>query len=402
MNAKGTAIRRHVIQALSALALLALLVWGFRPVPRLVDVEPVVRGPLAVTLEAEGRTRVVERYRISAPVDGQLRRLELEVGDSVQAGQVIAILDAQVSPVLDRRSQERAGARLASAESELAATRAAVTAAEASASLARVELERIERLAKPGMVSRTQLDQARAESLGREAELDAARFRVQSAERDRLAAQAELKYAGELAPGEQGRLELTAPVDGVVLKRESESARVVRAGDVILELGDPGALEIEVDVLSADAVRLAVGRRVWIERWGEPTPLEGRITRIEPVAFTKVSALGVEEQRVWVIVALTTRRAEWARLGDGYRVNARFVLWEAEDVLQVPTSSLFRHGEGWALFCAVDEHARLTPVELGHRGALQTELRGGLEIGTAVIVHPDRELADGTRVQISD
>jgi HlyD family secretion protein len=399
MNAKGTAIRRHVIQALSALALLALLVWGFRPVPRLVDVEPVTRGPLVVTLEAEGRTRVVERYRISAPIDGQLRRLELEVGDPVRAGQVIAVLDAQVSPVLDRRSQERARARLAGAESDLAATLAAVTAAEAAASLARIELERIERLAKPGMVSRTQLDQARAESLGRAAELEAARFRVQSAERDRLAVQAELEYAGEPAPGEQGRLELTAPADGVVLKRESESARVVHAGDLILEIGDPGALEIEVDVLSADAVRLAVGMRVRIERWGEPAALEGRIARIEPVAFTKISALGVEEQRVWVIVALTAPRADWSRLGDGYRVNARFVLWEAEDVLQVPTSSLFRHGEGWAVFRAVDGRARLSPVEIGRRGALRTELRRGLEIGAAVIVHPDRELADGTRVE---
>jgi HlyD family secretion protein len=327
------------------------------------------------------------------------RRLELEVGDPVRAGQVIAVLDAQVSPVLDRRSQERARARLAGAESDLAATRAAVTAAEAAASLARIELERIERLAKPGMVSRTQLDQARAESLGRAAELEAARFRVQSAERDRLAAQAELEYAGEPAPGEQGRLELTAPADGVVLKRESESARVVHAGDLILEIGDPGALEIAVDVLSADAVRLTVGMQVRIERWGEPAVLEGRITRIEPVAFTKISALGVEEQRVWVIVALTAPGADWSRLGDGYRVNARFVLWEAEDVLQVPTSSLFRHGEGWAVFRAVDGRARLSPVEIGRRGALRTELRRGLEIGAAVIVHPDRELADGTRVE---
>jgi HlyD family secretion protein len=187
MNVKGLLIRRRVGRLLGAVVLLALLVWGFRPVPRLVDVEPVTRGPLAVTLVAEGRTRVVERYRISAPVDGQLRRLELEVGDPVRAGQVIAVLDAQVSPVLDRRSQERARARLAGAESDLAATRAAVTAAEASANLARMELERIERLAGQGMVSRTQLDQARAESLGRDAELEAARFRVQSAERDRLA-----------------------------------------------------------------------------------------------------------------------------------------------------------------------------------------------------------------------
>lgn len=399
MNVKGLLIRRRAGRILGAVALLAFLAWGFRPVPRLVDVEPVTRGPLAVTLVAEGRTRVVERYRISAPVDGQLRRLELEVGDPVRAGQVIAVLDAQVSPVLDRRSQERARARLASAESDLAATRAAVTAAEASASLSQAELERIERLAGQGMVSRTQLDQARAESLGRDADLEAARFRVQTAERDRLAAQAELEYAGEPAAGEQGRLELRAPVAGVVLKRESESARVVHAGDVILELGDPHALEIEVDVLSADAVRLAVGMRVRIERWGESGPLEARIKRIEPVAFTKVSALGVEEQRVWVIAELLAPQADWSRLGDGYRVNARFVLWEAEDVLQVPTSSLFRQGERWAVFRVVDGRARLVPVEIGQRGALQTELRRGVEVGASVIVHPDRELADGTRIK---
>jgi HlyD family secretion protein len=197
----------------------------------------------------------------------------------------------------------------------------------------------------------------------------------------------------------RGGLELRAPVAGVVLKRESESARVVHAGDPILEIGDPRALEIEVDVLSADAVRLATGMRVRIERWGESNPLEARIKRIEPVAFTKISALGVEEQRVWVIAELLAPRSDWTRLGDGYRVNARFVLWEADDVLQVPTAGLFRQGEGWALFRAVDGRARLTPVEIGQRGALQTELRRGIEVGASVIVHPDRELADGTRIE---
>ena len=399
MKPKPAPTLRRLVRTLPILILLVLLAWGFRPPPRLVDVEPVTRGYLAVTLEAEGRARVIERYRVSAPIGGQLRRIELEVGDAVRAGEVVAILDAQASPVLDWRSREQARAQVAAAESELAANESAVVAAEAGETLASAELTRIERLAGRGMVSRTQLDQARSEARRRAAELEAARSRVERARQELLEARTRLAYAGESEAGEQGRVELRAPASGVILERVLESARVVQAGDPILTIGDPARLEIEVDVLSADAVRLAVGTRVWIERWGRTEPLEARVTRIEPVAFTKVSALGVEEQRVWVIAELVSPHASWARLGDGYRVNARFVLWEAEDVLQVPTGSLFRRDGDWALFRVVSGRARLAGVEIGQRGALRTELRGGVTVGEPVVSHPDRALRDGVRVR---
>ncbi|MBK1719849.1 efflux RND transporter periplasmic adaptor subunit [Thiocystis violacea] len=400
MNRRRPPILRHAGSILIVLAALALILWGFRPVPRLVDVEPVTRGHLAVTLEAEARTRVIDRYRISAPIAGRVGRLNLEVGDPVAAGEVVAVMEAAASPALDRRHRQQARARIAAAEAELAAARAAVEAAEANEALARAELARMEPLAGRGMVSLTQLDQARAEARGRAAELVSARFGVDRAEHDLTAAQADLAYTGELEPGEQGRLALRAPVAGRILKREFESARVVQAGDPILEIGDPERLEIEADVLSADAVRLAPGMPVWLERWGDPEPLEARVERVEPVAFTKISALGVEEQRVWVIASLVSPRAAWRRLGDAYRLNARFVLWEAEDVLQVPSSGLFRWGEAWALFLVDDGRARSREVEVGRRGALRTELRRGLEPGDQVIVHPDREVIDGARVKV--
>lgn len=400
-QARRAGARRAITLAAAIVAVLAALFWGFRPTPRLVDTEPVTRGPLALTVEAEGRTRVIDRYRISAPIAGVMRRLRLEVGDSVKAGDVVAVLDALAVPALDKRSREQARARVAAAEAELAASREAVKAAEAADVYARGELSRLERLAGQGMVSRTELDKARSEARRSAADLASAQFGVKTAEHRLESARTELAFAGEqdADAGVSGVLELRTPVAGRVLQRELESAHVVRPGDPIIEIGDPGRLEVEVDVLSADAVRLAPGMRVQIEQWGGAEPLEASVERIEPAAFTKISALGVEEQRVWVIVEILSPRALWARLGDAYRVDARFVLWEADGVLRVPTSSLFRQGGGWAVFRAEDGRSRLKSVRVGHRGALQSEVLAGLSEGDRVIVHPDREIRDGTRIQ---
>ncbi|EXJ14529.1 efflux RND transporter periplasmic adaptor subunit [Imhoffiella purpurea] len=399
MKRQPSGFRRLFYVLLGGLLLVLLLVWGMRPTPRLVDVEPVTRGHLEVAFEAEGRTRVIEPYAISAPIAAQARRLRLDVGDAVAAGEVVATLDPLAAPALNKRDDRQAKARVEAAASDLEAWLETARAAEAAADLAAKERSRMRRLADRDMVSRTQVDQADAEARRTRAELAAARHRVSAARQELVSAGAELGYAGERESSETGVLQLRSPVSGRILSRAFESERVVQPGDPILEIGDPGELEIEVDVLSSDAVRLAPGMRVLLERWGQPEPLEAQVGRIEPTGFTKISALGVEEQRVWVIADFVSPRARWERLGHGYRVNARFVLWESEDVLQVPTSSLFRSGDEWAVFRLEDGRARLVTVRIGRRGALRTQLIAGLDVGQEVIVHPDREIDDGVRVE---
>jgi HlyD family secretion protein len=313
---------------------------------------------------------------------------------------VLAVLDALAAPSLDLRNVQESRARVAALESALATAREEASAAQASAGFAHDEAARLRRLGDDGLVPRNIVDQAAAEADRSAAIERSARFRVRTAESELEAARAALAYAGSQDPGASGVFELSAPVSGQVLRRWFESARVVQPGEPLLEIGDPAALEVEVDVLSSDAVRIAPGMRVLFERWGESEPLEGRVRRVEPIGFTKVSALGVEEQRVWVIADIISPRQAWDRLGDGYRVNARFILWENDDALRVPTSALFRDGDGWAVFVIGGDRARQRRVEPGRRGGLYTELLDGLAAGERVIVHPDRDLEDGTRIRL--
>ncbi|MCC5794639.1 MAG: efflux RND transporter periplasmic adaptor subunit [Chromatiales bacterium] len=390
---------RKLLPAIAVVVIAVLIGLGLRPGAVLIDSEPVSRGPLAVTIEEEGRTRVVDRFELSAPIAGQVRRVSLEVGDEIEAGQVLVRLDALPAPALDLRNIQESRARVAALEAALATAREEASAARASSRFAREEAGRLRRLGDDGLVPRNIVDQSASEAERAEAIERSARFRVSTAESELEAARAALAYAGGQDPAASGVFELTAPVSGRVLRRWFESARVVQAGEPLVEIGDPSALEVEVDVLSSDAVRIEPGMRVLFERWGAETPLEGRVMRVEPIGFTKVSALGVEEQRVWVIAEITSPREEWRRLGDGYRVNARFILWEEEETLRVPTSALFRDGERWALFTVEGGRARLNHVEPGRRGGLYTQLLSGLEAGQQVIVHPARDLADGARVR---
>lgn len=391
--------RRRGVWGVVAVAVVGLLVWGFRPRPVLVDTEEVSRGPLAVTVEEEGQTRVRDRFVISAAVPGQTRRILLEAGDRVEAGDLLAVLDAQLSPVLDRRGVAEAEARVAAAKATLEATRREAEGAAAVARFAASEERRLRQLVAENLVAPREVEAAAAEAQRAAAQQRSAEFRVRTAGYDLEAARTALAFAGGQNLQASGRLEIRAPVSGQVLRRHFESARVVQPGEPILEIGDPAALEVEIDVLSADAVRIEPGMRVLFERWGRPEPLEGRVRRVEPSGFTKVSALGVEEQRVFVIADFTSPREEWARLGDAYRVNARFILWEAADVLRVPTSALFRHESGWAVFVLDAGRARLRPVETGPRGGGLSMVASGLTAGEAVIVHPGRDIEDGARVR---
>lgn len=384
---------RYLAAGLVVLALLAVALW---PSARMVDAGAVERGPVRETLDAEGRTRLRDRYVIAAPTAAMARRLALEPGDAVQAGQTLVVLDPGAATPLDPRTRAAAEAWVAGARASLASAREEAQAADAAARQARAEAERLRILAADRLVAVETAERADTERLRAEREAASARFREATARHQMQAAEAML-VRGRHGDG-KAELELAAPVAGVVVRRHFESARPVQAGEPLIEIGDPAGLEVEVDVLSADAVRLREGMRVELLRWGEAQPLPGRVRRVEPGGFTKVSALGVEEQRVWVVVELTGAREAWQRLGEAYRVNARFVLREREDALRAPASAVFRHGDGHAVFRIDGRRARLAPVRAGLEGGGWTEILDGLGDGDRVVVHPDRELEDGDRV----
>jgi HlyD family secretion protein len=372
-----------------------LLVMAFRPVPMLVDSAVVERGTVTATFDAEGRTRVIDRYLLTAPILAQAQRLMFQPGDVVYVGQTLVALDPVAAPALDARSLAAAQAQIAAAEARVQGARALADAAGDVSRQAASEFARLQQLGERGLVSKDQVERADTERRRAEREAMSARFQRATAEHELEAARAVLQHGGRAdAP-----LAVQAPITGVVLRRAFESARTVQPGEALLEIGDPGALEVEVEVLSADAVRLREGMAVLLTRWGGEGHLDGRVRRIEPSAFTKISALGVEEQRVLVYVDIVAPREQWARLGDAYRVNARFVLAAVEDASRVPQSALFRHGQGLAVFRIENGRARLATVEVGLRGGLWAEVRAGLADGEQVIVHPDRELADGDRVR---
>ena len=382
-----------------ALVVLAL-VWGFWPRPVMVETGVVERRHLQVTVEEEGRTRVKDRYVLYAPVAGYLRRIELEVGDAAEAGEPLALLDPLRPAVLDPRARAEAEARVSGARSAMARAESTVRHAQAEAELAAEEYRRREELLAGGLVSRSEFDQARSRMRALEALSRAAGSAVEVARYDLEAALASLRYS---AVGEQDApaetVPVRSPVAGRVLKLLQESAGVVPAGHPLLEVGDPGRLEVEVEVLSRDAVRILPGGRVLFERWGGAEILEGVVRIVEPTGFTKISALGVEEQRVLVIADLASPPEAWQRLGDGYRVEARFVVWEREDALTVPASALFRRDDGWAVFVVEHGRARFRAVRLGQGSGLFSEVLDGLSRGEEVIVHPDDSVDAGVRVR---
>lgn len=382
------------------IALAAALVYGFMPRPVPVDGAAVSRAPLTVTIDAEGKTRVKEPYVISAPVAGTVRRIDLDVGDQVHKGQIVAWVEPRRSAVLDPRSRAQAQARLEAAQASLQMAQDNVKAAAAAADYARSDLTRLQRLRVQGVVSQGALEQAEAEARRTEASQRAAESAVKVARYEMEAARSALQYSAaqtsdKVEPPEL--VTLKAPVDGRVLKVYQRSAFPVDPGTPLMDIGNPNQLEVAVDVLSADAVRIKPGDKVLLHRWGG-TDLEGRVRVIEPVGFTKVSALGVEEQRVLVIVDFVSPHHEWRRLGDAYRVEASFILWHGDHVLQVPTAALLRNDDRWAVYRIENGRARLRRVKLGERSDLAAQVLDGLQAGDRVIVHPADSIRDGTRV----
>ncbi len=380
-----------------AVAVVAMIVVAWLPKPTPVDVAEVVRGPMQVTVDEDGRARVKDRYTVSAPISGRVARIELDAGDSVEQGVVVARIVPLDPPLLDERSREGAKARVAAASAASRQTRAQIERAEAALRFAEEEEAKMRKLVASGALPPRDLDRAELEARAAAAELESLKFGAQVAAHEVRMAQAALGRLtpGATAPGEQ--FEVPAPVSGRILEVIQESEGVVQAGAPLLEIGDPSALEIVADVLTRDAVDIRPGARAIVDRWGGP-PLDARVRLVEPSAFTRVSALGVEEQRVNVVMDLDTPRERWESLGDGYRVETHTVVWSSEDAVQVPTSAAFRHGDGWAVYTAQDGVARLTPVEIGRRTGQRVQITAGLEPPARVIVHPSDRIADGVQV----
>ena len=394
-------VKRRIWLFIFLIVIVLAVGYGFMPKPILVETAVVNKGHMNITVDEEGKTRVINRFIVSVPVAGFARRIKLDVGDSVNKGETITELEPLRSIVLDPRSRAEAEARVAAAEASLKAAKENALAARASAEFSKKELGRVRTLFKDELVTQEKLDEAETEVLRNDAALRSSEFAVEVARYEMEAAHTALKYSAAGEPKQNTeRVLIKAPVSGNVLKINRESEGVVREGEPLIEIGNPRELEIEVDVLSADAVKIKPGTPVLFERWGGDYPLKGRVRIVEPAGFTKLSALGVEEQRVLVKSDIISPGKEWEQLGDGYRVEASFILWEGSNVLQVPASALFRYNGGWAVFVAKNKRAELREVKFGYRNGLSAEITSGLSEGEIVITHPDSSIQDGTTVRL--
>lgn len=394
---------RTILFAIMGVALAGFLITAFQPDPVFVETGTISRGPMQVSVIDDGQTRVKELYVVSAPVSGRLLRLVPEVGDKVTAGEtVIATLLPSGPAFLDERRKQEAEAAVAAAEASLEFARADVTRATAEVDYAQAEIRRTEALVASNTASPAALDRAQLSYRTAAAQLETARSSVRMREADLLVAKAALIGPSEANGSDGGIVEIHAPISGAVLALLNESEGVVQSGTPLLELGDPNDIEIVADFLSHQAVKVQPGARVLIEGWGGDQ-LEGRVRLIEPKGFTKFSALGIEEQRVNIIVDFAESAAEMLpRIGHGFRVEPRIILWEDQSVLTVPTNALFRKGEGWAAFRVAEGVAREVTVEIGRMNDRQAEILSGLNDGDLVVLHPSDALYDDVAVKLQN
>jgi HlyD family secretion protein len=394
---------RRASWALAAAMVAGLLLWAFMPRPVEVEIAAVTRGAFRKTVDEDGRTRVRDRYVVAAPVPGRLLRVELKAGAAVERGMLVAsIVPAPPAPLDERTEQEYRERAGAAAAGRLRAT-ANLERARVALEQARADEERQAALAKQGFTSKQALDNAQREVELKTKELSAARFDEDAAVHQLAMAQAALaRYQRHDAGGKAGGAawEIRSPVAGRVLRVLQESEVPMAAGTPILEIGDPRELEVVVDVLTADAGGIVAGAPVELDRGGGAPVAAGRVRLIEPSAFTKVSALGVEEQRVNVVIDLAAPPAAWDNVGDGHRVDARIAVETRADAMRVPVSALFRHGDGWAAFAVAEGRAHLRPVELGPRNGQVAVVVRGLAENERVIAYPGDAIADGVRVEV--
>lgn len=389
---------RTLFWAAAVLAVAALLALAFRPQPILVDPGEISRGPLTVTVRDEARTRARNVYVVSAPVSGRLLRVGNRAGERVEAGAVIAIIQPAPATFVDERSRLEIQAGIRSAEAALALARAELDGAEARLAHARLEADRAETLFAASVASQSALDRARLDVRTAVAAVGNARAGVGVRQAALDAARVRLIEPAAVGSGARA-VAIRAPATGRVLRVLQESENVVIQGAPLMEIGDPGDLEIVAELLSSDAARIVEGAPAVIDAWGQGPPLRGRVRQVEPYGFLKVSALGVEEQRVNVIIDPVDPPAAWRAVGHGYRVEVAVTVWQAGAVVRTPVAALFRDQGRWAVFRIEDGRARLRPVEIGQNNGDLAEIRAGLRPGERVVLHPSQSISDGARVR---
>ncbi|WP_026288969.1 efflux RND transporter periplasmic adaptor subunit [Thioalkalivibrio sp. AKL17] len=392
-------LKKRITAGLVVLAGAAALVWALSPRPVAVAVSEVKSGPFTETLREEGRTRLRDTWEVSAPIAGFLHRVHLEEGDAVAAGDELFRMEPLPAPGLDARSREQAREHLAAARSRLQGARASLEDLRAEARLAESEYRRHRELFEDGAVSASDLERVETRRDRARSTVEAGESAVEVARSEVEAARVILDIAtGERSEEEAESLAVRAPAGGVVLHRHRCCEGTVVAGEPVLELGDPADLEVQVDLLSMDAVRVTPDMRVRLIDWGGDEALEARVRRLRPAGFTRTSALGVDEQRVPVLLEVDAEEARKAGLVVGYHVEAEFLLWEGEDVLQIPTSALFREDGEWAVFVVEEGRAQPRRVEAGRRSDFTTQIREGLEAGDRVVTRPGDHVEAGARV----
>jgi HlyD family secretion protein len=391
-------LRRKILVISIILIVVFLLIYGFLPKTQEVDIVSVTRGSLQITIEEEGRTRLKDRFTISAPTTGYMRRVDAKVGDAVKKGQIVAVLEPLQSQALDPRSHATAQAAVSSAEASLKAAFERERMATADAGYLEQRKERLKALYDKGSIAKDQFDQINSEAQKARALQRSAAAEVNVARSERERVKINLRNFSSVKGGGNA-VDVTSPVNGEVFRVYHESEGAVNIGEPLMDIGDAGNLEVRVEVLSSDAVKIKKGTQVLFKRWGNDEPLTGKVRLVEPAGFTKISSLGVEEQRVLVIVDITSPPEKWSVLGDGFRMEAHFVIWEGENILQIPASALFRWGDKWAVFVAEGGKARKRVVEIGQRNGIAAEILSGLKENEKVLAYPDDSISEGTRIR---
>ncbi len=392
---------RRIIYTTIGLGVVAALAYSFQPQPLAVDMAEVETGSLAVTLDGEGQTRVKDIYVVSAPVAGRKLRITKKVGEPVEANStVLAAIEPSDPVFLDVRSTAEANARIKAAQAARTLAQAELKRYTAELDFARAELKRAEALVKRGTISKRDLERAELDMRTKEAAVSTARAALRVKNFDLEMAKAAL-IDSDKSKGGTGNaccVNVRAPINGNILRVVIESAAVVPAGAPLLEVGDPENLEIVVDLLSSDAVQVRLGDEVLIDDWGGGETLKGVVRLVEPAGFTKISALGIEEQRVNVLIDFAEPPARYQRLGHGFRVETRIVIWRGENILRVPMSALFREGDEWAVFAVRGKAARLQTLKIGKSNGEYAEVLEGLAAGDRVVQHPSDVIVDGSEV----
>ncbi|MCG8416983.1 MAG: HlyD family efflux transporter periplasmic adaptor subunit [Proteobacteria bacterium] len=397
---RRTAVKwlKRVVLTAAAGGLAASSVVAFLPKPIPVDLTAATRGRMTVTVDEDGKTRVKDRYIVSAPLSGNIPRLGLLPGDSVAESQILTRIVPVTPPLLDARTRAEARARLASAQASRRQALSLVERVRALHQQAQREVARQRPLAARGAVSESIAERAEYELRATTEDLRSAEFGVKVANQEVASARAALGLLEQGTTAGEPHLELPSPTSGQVLRVFRQDEGLVQAATRIIELGDPASLEVVADVLTRDAVQIRPGAPVAIVRWGGDSSIRGHVRRVEPSAFTRISALGVEEQRVNVIVDIDDPREQWSALGDGYRVEVAIEVWNSDDVLSVPASSVFRQGDRWAVYRVDNAMTHLTPVKIGRRNERRVQIVEGLDSGTQVVLHPSDQVTHGVEV----